>query len=111
MFLATCQQINIAQPNKKNISAKESQAWKELEKSKDTTRMLITAIKELSDQKIIYRTKLVIRIDTVWRIDTCVTVFTPIDSATIAVMFKNRDVKKKTTFGKIIKFIFTKKNK
>src|ERR1017187_9600507 len=86
-------------------------AWAQLKKSKDTTAILITDIKRLSNEKIIYRTKLIERVDTVWRIDTCISVITAVDSATIAIMFKNREIPKKTGIGRAIQYIFVKKRK
>ena len=114
-FLATCNPTNVAWAQKKTSKSAKAQkledAWAELKKSKDTTAMLITDIKRLSNQEIIYRTKLSKRVDTVWRIDTCITVFTPIDSATIAILFKNREVPKRTAIGKVFHYIFYKKKK
>ncbi|HVZ96424.1 MAG TPA: hypothetical protein VG847_06090 [Chitinophagaceae bacterium] len=87
------------------------EAWTELKKSSDSTKILIREIKQLADQKVIYRTKLVEHTDTVWRVDTCITVLTPIDSERIAVIFQQRDISKETKHGKRVLFFFRKKSK
>ena len=113
MLLMTCTAITDAQHAKpKTAKERLEEAWQQLKRSKDSTIMLVTQIKQLASQKIIYRTKLVERTDTLWRIDTCITVLRPIDSATIAMYFRPRDTPRVTTVGKIIRYIFHgKKNK
>lgn len=113
IFLATCNHTYVADAQNKNKSAAQllEDARNELRKSRDSTKTIVTAIRQLANQKIIYRTKIIEHTDTVWRIDTCIRIITPIDSATIAIMFQNRDTPKVTTRGKKILFIFRKKNK
>jgi len=118
VLLSTCSPnylytLEAQNKSKESKTAQQSidDAWEKLAQSKDTTATIITDIKRLAKQKIIYRTKLIERRDTVWRIDTCITVITPIDSATIAILFKNRDTPKVTKVGRIIRYIFHSKNK
>lgn len=115
-FLCTCEPKYIAfgqttkPQNKNERKAELHDAWKRLTQKKDSTATMITEIKKLVQTKIIYRTKIVERHDTIWRVDTCIAVFTPVDSATIAIIFKNREVPKVTKVGRIIRYIFHKKN-
>jgi hypothetical protein len=110
LLLVTCTSITDAQKNRIQTAKQQlEEAWAQLKRSKDTTIMLITRVKQLSSQKVVYRTKLVERTDTVWRIDTCITVLQPIDSATIALYFRPRDTARETKIGRIIRYIFHKK--
>lgn len=115
-MLATCTYIGDAQKqlhNNKKIEKKDKldQAWEALQRSKDTTAMIIMDIKKKANEKIIYRTKLVVRIDTVWRIDTCITVMRKVDSQRIALMFRMPDTIKETKSTKKIFFFFRRHKK
>jgi len=105
-------QIITGQKKKEKSSAQIIQeGWQDMRNTRDSMKILITKIKNLSDQKIIYRTKLIEHTDTVWRIDTCISIITRLDSERIAVMFQNRDIQKETKRGKRVFFFFRKKYK
>ncbi len=104
--------FNPATAQQKQTSTQKEQikkAIQSLKKKQDSATKLITSIKKITDQKVIYRTKIITIRDTVSRIDTCIAIITPIDSATIAVIFKQREPPLKTTRSKKILFIFRKK--
>lgn len=112
ILLFSCHMLGDAQKKHvKTYQERLEEAWQQLKISSDSTRMLIRDIKQLANQKVIYRTKLVERTDTVWRIDTCISIITKLDSERIAVMFQNREVPKETKRGKRVFFFFRKKNK
>lgn len=107
LFLSTCTAVMDAQRlHAKTPKERLEDAWAALKRSKDTTAMLITQVKQMATQKVIYRTKLVERHDTIWRIDTCISVMRPIDSATIAMYFRPKDTARATRVGRIIRYIF-----
>src|SRR5580765_3538245 len=95
-----------SQTPKQTSADRLADAWLQLKRSKDTAAMLITDIKRMADQKIIYRTKIIEHTDTIWRIDTCITKITKLDSATVVLMFMQPDSIKTTKVGRIIRYIF-----
>ena len=117
MFISSCHTLGVAQQKPRLVAPKKpaaqiiSDGWKELRKSRDSVKLLITSIKSLADQKIVYRTKIIEHRDTAWRIDTCITVISKIDSANIALIFKQRDIAKPTSEYRHVFFIFRKKLK
>ena len=112
LFLVTCHSINNAQQSGKvDYEQKLKEVNQQIKKSDDTTSVLITRTKELANKKIVYRTITIMQHDTAWRVDTCVTVYRPIDSATIAIMFKQPEIKKEVKIGKRVRIIFLRKKK
>lgn len=111
LCLFTCNQIYKVEAQQKPVESQVNELWKDIKKSQVNLSKNVTRVKELALQKIVYRTKTIIQHDTAWRIDTCTTVYKPIDSATIAIMFRQPDIKKEVKIGKRIQVIILKKRK
>lgn len=112
LFFFTCHSAEWAQTDStKNYISQLNAVNQQIRAKQDTIASKITAIKELAKKKTIYRTITIIQHDTAWRTDTCVTVYKPIDSATIAIMYKLPEIQKEIKVGKRFRIVILKRKK